>query len=54
MVIYSIVNSLTELQMLARVQFYMDGKRVDNFGSVEIDDYIERNTSIIAGKGEIK
>lgn len=54
MVIYSIVNSLTELQMLARVQFYMDGKRVDNFGSVKIDDYIERNTSIIAGKGEIK
>lgn len=52
MVIYSIVNSLTELQMLARVQFYMDGKRVDNFGSVEINDYIERNTSIIAKKGD--
>lgn len=49
MVIYSIVNSLTELEMISRVQFYMDGKRVENFGSVRIDDYIARNTDIIDG-----
>lgn len=52
LVIYSIVNSLTELQTISRVQFYMDGKRVDNFGSVDIDDYIGRNTSIIKREGE--
>lgn len=51
LVIYSIVNSLTELQTIARVQFYMDGKRVENFGSVRIKDYIERNTGIINKEG---
>lgn len=51
LVIYSIVNSLTELQTIARVQFYMDGKRVENFGSVRIKDYIERNTAIINKEG---
>lgn len=51
LVIYSIVNSLTELQTIARVQFYMDGKRVENFGSVGIKDYIERNTGIINREG---
>lgn len=48
LVIYSIVNSLTELQTIGRVQFYMDGKRVENFGSVNIKDYISRDTSIIS------
>lgn len=47
LVIYSIVNSLTELNTISRVQFYMDGKRVDNFGSVEIKEYLSRDTSII-------
>ena len=51
LVIYSIVNSLTELQTIARVQFYMDGKRVSNFGNVRIKDYIERNTAIINREG---
>lgn len=52
LVIYSIVNSLTELKTISRVQFYMDGKRVENFGSVKIKDYIERNTAIIKAEGE--
>lgn len=52
LVIYSIVNSLTELKTISRVQFYMDGKRVENFGSVKIKDYIERNTAIIKSEGE--
>lgn len=47
LVIYSIVNSLTELQTISRVQFYMDGKRVERFGSVRIKDYMERDTQII-------
>ncbi len=51
LVIYSIVNSLTELQTIARVQFYMDGKRVSNFGNMRIKDYIERNTAIINKEG---
>ncbi|MGN1115871.1 MAG: GerMN domain-containing protein [Candidatus Ornithomonoglobus sp.] len=47
-VIYSIVNSLTELNTISRVQFYMDGKRVDNFGGFDLKGYIARDTSIIA------
>lgn len=47
LVIYSIVNSLTELQTISRVQFYMDGKRVDNFGSFNIKDYMHRDNGII-------
>ncbi|MGN0183052.1 MAG: GerMN domain-containing protein [Candidatus Ornithomonoglobus sp.] len=47
-VIYSIVNSLTELNTISRVQFYMDGKRVDSFGSFSLKGYIARDTSIIA------
>lgn len=43
----SIVNSLTELQTISRVQFYMDGKRVEKFGSISIKSYISRDTSII-------
>ena len=55
LVIYSIVNSLMELNTIQRVQFYMDGKRVEKFGSVNIRDYIGKNEAIIGkdtkGKG---
>ncbi len=47
LVIYSIVNSLTELKTISSVQFYMDGRRVDKFGSVTIKNYIGRNEGII-------
>lgn len=47
LVIYSIVNSLTELQTIGRVQFYMDGKRIEKFGNMNIKDYISRDTTII-------
>lgn len=50
LVIYSIVNSLTELQTINRVQLYMDGKRVDNFGAINIKDYLMRNTTAIVGE----
>ncbi len=51
LVIYSIVNSLTELESIARVQFLMDGRRVDSFGSVGIKDYISRDETLIASQG---
>lgn len=47
LVIYSIVNSLTELNTISRVQFLMDGKRVDSFGSFNIHDFVSRDMSII-------
>lgn len=50
LVIYSIVNSLTELQTISRVQIYMDGKRINEFGSVRIKDYLSRDTTIIKGE----
>ncbi|MBQ3426068.1 MAG: GerMN domain-containing protein [Clostridia bacterium] len=52
LVIYSIVNSLTELESINRVQFYMDGKRVEHFGTVEIKDCISRDTTMISEIGE--
>ena len=47
LVIYSIVDSLTELESINRVQFYMDGKRVESFGTVAIKDCISRDTGMI-------
>jgi germination protein M len=47
-VIYSVVNSLTELMTISRVQFYMNGKRVDSFGNIDIKGYVSRDTSIIS------
>lgn len=54
LVIYSIVNSLTELQTIGRVQFYMDGKRIEKFGNMNIKDYISRDTTIINEEEEAK
>ncbi|MCI8405032.1 MAG: GerMN domain-containing protein [Clostridia bacterium] len=47
MTIYSIVNSLTELDFVERVQFLMDGKKVDSFGNVNIGSMFGRDESII-------
>ena len=52
LVIYSIVNSITELEDIARVQFYMDGKRVESFGSVRIKDHMSRNEDLIENEGK--
>ena len=51
LVVYSIVNSLTELNTINRVQFLMDGKRVDSFGSIDIHGYVSRDMTIIGGSG---
>lgn len=45
--VYSIVNALTELENIGRVQFLIDGKKVKNFGNIGFDSMFERNVSII-------
>ncbi len=45
--VYSIVDSLTELENIDRVQLLMDGKRVDNFGNINIGSMFGRDESII-------
>lgn len=45
--IYSIVNSLTELENIGRVQFLIDGKKVEKFGNLQFDGLFERNTEVI-------
>lgn len=47
MTVYSIVNSLTELDSVERVQFLMDGKKVDSFGNINIGSMFGRDESII-------
>lgn len=46
LVVYSVVNSLTELNNIARVQFFIDGKKEEKFGSLDFDCLFERNTEI--------
>lgn len=45
--IYSIVNSLTELDTIKSVQFLIDGKKSDNFGTMNIYRPFERNELMI-------
>lgn len=45
--IYAIVDSLTEFEQIQRVQFLMDGKKVDNFGNINIGSMFGRDESII-------
>lgn len=45
--IYSIVNSLTELRNINRVQFLIDGKKVHKFGDMDIFGIYQRNDEII-------
>lgn len=45
--VYAIVSSLTELDTIDRVQFLINGKRVDKFGGMEISEKISRDDSII-------
>lgn len=45
--VYSVVNALTELDTVARVQFLINGKKIDNFGGINLSDMFGRNTSVI-------
>lgn len=47
MAIYSIVNSLTELEDVRNVQFLIDGKKTDNFGSISIRECVYPNEALI-------
>lgn len=44
--VYSIVASLTELSHIRRVQFLLDGKKADKFGSINISNPFTRNSSM--------
>lgn len=45
--IYSIVDSLTELDSISRVQFLIGGKKVDMFGNININSMFGRNADLI-------
>lgn len=45
--IYSVVDSLTELDSISRVQFLIDGKKTDMFGTININTMFGRNTDVI-------
>lgn len=45
--VYSIVDSLTELDNIERVQFLIDGKRVEKFGELNIFGMFGRDESVI-------
>lgn len=47
MTVFAIVDSLTELDTIERVQFLMDGKKVDTFGNINIGSMFGRDESII-------
>ncbi len=48
LIIYSIVNSLTSLPTVKKVQFTIDGNKVQNYGSVNnFDQYFEYNLDLI-------
>lgn len=49
--IYSVVNSLTELEYINKVQFLIDGKKIDmSYNDIDIKNPIGRNESIISKK----
>lgn len=45
--LYSIVNSLTELDTVDAVQILVDGKKIDKFGSFDVSDNLTRDESLI-------
>jgi len=47
--IYSIVNSLTALTSIDKVQFLIEGKRLEYYNNIEIFNPIENNSKIIQG-----
>ncbi len=49
LIIYSIVDSLCELKDINYVQFLIDGKKTDKFGSIDISGFFVADRKIIAG-----
>ncbi len=48
MTIYSIVNTVTELSNIKKVQFLINGKKRDSYIQIAIDEPIQRNEKIIS------
>lgn len=49
MIIYSIVNSLTELPNISRVQFLIDGEKRETYkGNLALDDLFEYNIELVS------
>ncbi len=46
LIIYSIVNSLCELDSVSSVQFLIDGMKIENFGSLDISNAIPKDKNI--------
>lgn len=49
--IFSIVNSMTELETVNRVQFLVEGKKTEKIGDIDISHPIGRNNNIIGNGG---
>ncbi len=49
LIIYSVVNSLTERDNISNVQFLIDGKKTDKFGEMDISQLFVRNEALIVG-----
>lgn len=47
LILYSIVDSLCEIPSVKSVQFLVDGKKVENFGSINIAEFFIKNEGII-------
>lgn len=47
LVLYSIVNSLCEIDGVGSVQFLVDGKKVDKFGEFDISEILDQDESFI-------
>lgn len=45
--VYSIVNTLTELNNITKVQFLIEGQKVETFGEMVFDEPFTRNESLI-------
>ena len=48
MTVYSIVNSLTELEHIQKVQFLVDGNKLEVFKHMVFNEPFERDASIIS------
>lgn len=46
--VYAIVNSLTELEGITKVQFLIEGQKVENYGDMIFSQPFERNENIVS------
>jgi len=50
LIIYSIVNSLCEIDGVNSVQFLVDGKKIESFGNIDISKFFECNEELGGNK----